>query len=517
MVKKQYFVYLVLLLTAGFSILTWMNASKNAQEMEVFIIDHELPTIGLSLQLSLHMKALVYKQAGEALLQDGFIESWILNGERDVPALVDFMENVRARYGLLDASLVSDETETYYGTDGRVVSLSPTTWERDGWYYIFREAVRDNAGQSTIDSWYYPEEDFLGIYVNVPVYDSSGTFLGVTGGGINAAEFRESLDAYEAAFPITVYLARRDGSLVYSSNPDELKQPVSIGDKWGDDFFGELQRNRTTTGVVHQGQWVPNDVMWSSYMEDWDTYVLVRYRGMALQDKVESEWRNSILRSGIPLGIALVLILGFSFLLERRVKARFLAAEKNVSVRDCLLYMTTCLVRQSRSDFIRQEWSEQKFSDLQKLRSALGIRGLGSRDYPSFEQFSVARILHELILDLTPMAVQSDVAFHATIPEEVASRAGLPGITRLLLEDLFVRFLINAEAGAAILVGLTDRENPRVSVVFQTKQPFSHPDLELCSRVLGDYIGITLETQSGQEGGTIYRISFPHGHSECPS
>jgi hypothetical protein len=80
---------------------------------------------------------------GRSMLQDDYIRDWIVSGAKDPAALIVFMDRVRKQfnYDLIDASIVDDLNETYYGTDGRILRLSPLNQERDGWYYVYRETV----------------------------------------------------------------------------------------------------------------------------------------------------------------------------------------------------------------------------------------------------------------------------------------------------------------------------------------------------------------------------------------
>ena len=79
-----------------------------------------------------------YQRFGHELLRGDFLRDWIVGGEEDEDELRAFLEEIRAQYGMMDASIVSDCSETYYGTDGRTVRISPDNWERDGWYYLYR-------------------------------------------------------------------------------------------------------------------------------------------------------------------------------------------------------------------------------------------------------------------------------------------------------------------------------------------------------------------------------------------
>ncbi len=309
--STRMFVILSVAVLVGFLILTASHALQNGRRIRQFIYEHELPSIGLAVAANLDRTAAKYHRVGEELLRDGFLRDWILDGEQNEQELRAFMEETRARHNMLDASIVSDRTETYYGTDGRTLRLSPRNWERDGWYYSYRELMPE----SNIDAWYYPETGEIGMWVNVPIRDLDGRFLGVTGGGIDATEFSETMHSYDDHPGIVVYMARPDGQLVYATDRSLLAQPVKhLDELWDGAMIPRLQRSELgSQGVVIRPEGSRGPMLWLRYMQPWDTYLIVEHTPERLTARTWNEMLRTLLTSGLLAtslyAIALITIL----------------------------------------------------------------------------------------------------------------------------------------------------------------------------------------------------------------
>ncbi|MBU0927179.1 MAG: cache domain-containing protein [Spirochaetes bacterium] len=302
----------------AFVALTAFFSESERRTAREFIVERELPALGLAASAQLDISASKYKRAGEELLRDGFIRDWILDGERDVPALRDFMKGVRAQYGLLDASIVSDLTETYYGTDGRVLQLSPAETERDGWYYLYRES----ATGSNIDAWYYPETGVVGVYVNIPILDRDGTYLGVTGGGIDTIEFSRIIASYETEKHISVYLARRDGELVYATDKSLLRDRArGLDGLWGEGTLEKLRRGRSiAAGISLEPAGSGGPALWARYLEDWDTYLVVERDAEAIASLSRAATLRAVASISALAIVLLALTIGGFFIADRSIK-----------------------------------------------------------------------------------------------------------------------------------------------------------------------------------------------------
>lgn len=296
MVDTRLFTVLSVVVLSGFLALTGFHALQEGRRTRDFIRDHEMSSLGLALTANLDRTAARYLHVGEELLRDGFLRDWILAGEQDEQALRSFLESVRSRFDMMDASVVSDRTETYYGTDGRTLVLDPDNQERDGWYYLYR----DSLVETNIDSWYYPETGKIGMWVNVPIQDEDGTFLGVTGGGFMSDEFTETLHAFGQLPGVNVYLARKDGQIVYAADAALLKSGAAIDDLWGVTLTGRFAQDHSERpSLVLEPGGLAGPIIWASYCDDWSTYLVLEKTGEIVSARTRATMINSAMAGGI--------------------------------------------------------------------------------------------------------------------------------------------------------------------------------------------------------------------------
>ena len=311
------------------------GAYQGSLQVRNFIKEKELPAVGLAVSARLDKAAYRYKKIGEELLEGNALRRWILSGEKDPEVAVTFMREVRDRYDLLDASLVSDKTERYYNTDYTVLQLSPDNERRDGWYYLYRDSV-DGVN---IDSWHFEKSGLTQVFVNVPIFDHKGNYIGVTGAGINSAKVKEVIVTFEKEYGVRIQLARKDGKVVYTSEggtKDELTEKT----------LDTLLRNQTDPmGIVFQGGGKSSSIFWGTYLGDWNSYLVVEKQG----DEIEADMRESMLSSFLSLGgFALVLFLISIFTLRstfKIMKASLEQKEKKISLQETALRFSGRFVR----------------------------------------------------------------------------------------------------------------------------------------------------------------------------
>lgn len=445
-----------------FIALTGFSAYRDSREALVFIKEREIPALGLATASQLDVAAFRYKRAGEELLRDGFIRDWILSGEKDVSALRGFMDGIRDRHGLLDASIVSDRTETYYGTDGRVLTLSPDNWERDGWYYLYREAMVN----SNIDFWYYPETGIIGMYVNVPIFDRDGSFLGVTGGGINAEEFSRILKSFEQTRGINIYLARRDGRLVYSTDRSLLEGEVKdLNDLWEKPVTEKLRRDqRNTVGLIMEPAGTQGPVLWGKYLEDWDTFLVVERKTEAIASSMRKTVLRSLIAGGVFAASLFILTLAAFHIAYKRVQ-QIQKKEEAVSMRQrAVILGQDRLIRRISAWFSdiskgllhvrRDEALEKEASALTKDIDdcSLALGTLYSTGIPKNEPVQLSEVIHETLLKMNPAAAPRGVALYMQNAASPVSLCGDRTLIRLALEELLDRAVSSSPSGTEILI-----------------------------------------------------------------
>ena len=367
--KERLFHLLSLVVFLAFVALTSFYAWQDSRRVKHFVQHYELPSIGMALAASLDRTAGEYHRISDELLYDDFLRNWILSGEKDVDALRNFLGDVSLRFHLADASLVSDRSETYYSDDRRIVKLDPDNLSRDGWYYLYRDTLR----ATNIDTWYYVEEDKLHIWVNVPLFDDAGEFLGLTGVGVDSEDFSNMLMAYGRLEGVNVYLARVDGQLVYANDRQLLAEQGNLNDLWNTDV-SSLYDNQDVSGLMISHRDDSGALLWIRYMESWNTWLVVEKTAQSIQSRINDSWQSSALMGG-SLGILLFLVIFSSISLTRR------QVDKN----------TLQLESQAGTDSLTGLCNRLNFSrlielELRRLREVKGVSALLLIDIDNFKR-----------------------------------------------------------------------------------------------------------------------------------
>ncbi len=231
-----------------------------------------------------------------ASFETGFFRDWILSGEQNQDELRAFLDGVRSRFDMMDASIVSDLSETYYSTDGRTLVLSPDNTERDGWYYLYRDADIE----TNIDTWYYPESGMVGMWVNASIRDTDGSFLGVTGGGVELSEFSATLHSFGRLPEVNLYLARRDGQIVYAADPQLLRSAANITALWDIPLNDRIVKASIgETWTVIDTERITDPLLFVGYSDTWDTFVVLEKSGHMVRDRIWGTVRSSLLAGGL--------------------------------------------------------------------------------------------------------------------------------------------------------------------------------------------------------------------------
>lgn len=310
--KERLFHLLSLVVFLAFVVLTSFYAWQDSRRVKHFVQHYELPSIGKAVAASLDRTAGEYYRIGDEMLRYDFLRNWILAGEEDVDALRKFLSDISLRFHLANASVVSDRSETYYSDDQRIVKLDPNNVSQDGWYYLYRDTLRD----TNIDTWYYAEEDKLHIWVNVPLFDDAGEFLGLTGVGVDSEDFSNMLMAYGRLEGVNVYLARVDGQLVYANDRQLLAEQRNLDDLW-DAEFNSLHKNQDISGLITATGDNSGTLLWIRFMESWNTWLVVEKTAQSIQSRINDSWQSSALLGG-SLGMLLFLVIFTSITLARR-------------------------------------------------------------------------------------------------------------------------------------------------------------------------------------------------------
>lgn len=497
---------LIVVVFLSFLIMTVFNTISEVSDIRAYMREREMPALGIAAYSRLNSTAAHYKMVGENLLKDDYIRNWITGGEEDVDQLTSFMSEVRDGCGLLDASLVSDLSETYYGTDGRILKLSPDNIVRDGWYYHYRE----NVGESNIDSWYYPETGNIGLWVNIPVRDNNGRYIGVTGGGVDSDVFDRQLKAFEHDWELSIYMVRTDGRLVYSTDRRFLEPPEkAVDDIWGEPVLDRLSREKQNPdGIVILTGEGRGPVLWSGYMPEWETFLIIERSAEAMAAEVHS----SMLSALIPESLLAVALFIFSFAVMRYMSLR---AESSVKTErkilhrfQSVIYLQNNLLKKAETELRGGEKDQQRRS-LRAGREALKMMLSSDSSGYGRVQVNVHEIISDLLLEKSSDFRRRGINLHSRFSSTQFIVAGNDALFGLVFEVLIDKAAASAADESEIVFLSRDRQSSVVvDIAFSHKKGIPADfDISPILPVL-DTLNIRFSTEQTSRDNYIFHLEF---------
>jgi len=506
MTSAQKYFLLNAVIFISFISMAVFNAYDESSKMRTFTREREIPALGIAAYSRLNNTAAYYKDAGSNLLQRDFIQNWITDGEVDVEGLLSFMEEIRAAYGLLDASLVSDLSETYYGTDGRVLNLSPDKPDRDGWYYHYRETV----GKSNIDSWYYPETGVVGLYVNIPVRDENGDYIGVTGGGVDSTVFDRLLKTLENDWNIRIYMVRSDGRLVYATESQLLEPPVKmVDDIWEMPILDKITRDKhNAAGMVIEPDGNSGAILWAGYMPEWETFLIIERDSEAMSSAVRNALLASLVGGGF-LTILLIILTLFVFrFVSRRTSLTVNTSRNFVHRFQSIIYIQNTMLEKAETMLVD---SGEDFAgrELRQKREALKLMMSSDSRTLKVERVNLNDVIHDLLLKKSSEFLRRGINLHSRFSAKRFVISGNDTLVGFLIGDLLDKAAM-AVADESEIVLLTG--NLPQSVTLDIAFPFDFRteidfDVSMLKPVL-EVMNANLEIDESGNGSRIFHLEF---------
>ena len=336
----------------------------------------------------------------------------------------------------------------------------------------------------------YPESGIVGLFINVPIHDAGGRYIGVTGGGVDSTIFSGLLEKLENDWNIEVYLVRNDGRLVYASNRSLLKLPGKTADEiWGGPVIDKLSREKgNPDGIIIEPDGESGAVIWGGYMPEWESYLIVERSADAVRSANRDVFLASVVGSGflaLSLIILNMLILKFFIMPDRRAVD---------SGRDFVKRMQSLIYLQNRLLDEAGAVTSEELSSL-KLMTSAGPRMTQGKPV------SVHELLNEVLIKkrLTPIS---------RLSARKCIAVGNDFLIKLLLEDLLDTAVKWASEDSSIVI-LT-RNTPgfiTLDIAFQTSSPVAEPDVSILNPV-ADVAGAEVSLSEPSSEKIVIQLKF---------
>ena len=245
-IKIKLIVTLSIVLVVAFVSTNLVSYLVSRNSFRATSLDETLPLINHNIYSEIQRDILKPIHVSSLMCNDTFLKDWVLNGERDVPKVVKYLNEIRARYGFFTAFFVSDKTGLYYTYKGILKKIDKKD-PHDVWYYTFKkmnlaldlEVDTDQAHRNT-----------LTVFLNHRLNDYKGGFLGVTGVGLNMDQVGSILREYQKKYHRSIYLVDQKGLVQMHSNPKYVHK-ISLAEHLGDRESARIILAETEKPISH--------------------------------------------------------------------------------------------------------------------------------------------------------------------------------------------------------------------------------------------------------------------------
>ena len=160
------------------------------------------------------------------MASDTFVRDWILQGEVDSNDLVRYLMEIKGKYDVFTAFLVSDKSRIYYHTEGLLKKVSSDD-PRDEWYFRIKNLKEPFEINVDFDM---ANNDAMTVFVNYQMFDYTGNYIGATGVGLAVDVVKKLIQAYEDRYDRLIYFVDKEGNVKLSGDrfPDSLDNVFSI-------------------------------------------------------------------------------------------------------------------------------------------------------------------------------------------------------------------------------------------------------------------------------------------------
>lgn len=210
--KKRSLILLVsALLIVGFLATSLASYYVSRSSLRAQITLSELPLTSDTIYSEIQRDLLQPVLISSMMAHDTLLRDWIIEGERNENDVTRYLEEIRKRYAMVTAFLVSDRTQIYYHADGILKRVSEDE-KRDEWYYNVRAMEPDYEINVDLDM---ANKDTLTIFINYKIYDYDENFLGATGVGITLDSIMQRIEDYQERYNRRVYFVDREGYVTF--------------------------------------------------------------------------------------------------------------------------------------------------------------------------------------------------------------------------------------------------------------------------------------------------------------
>ena len=216
-----------LILMVGFLITNILSYQISKSSLREALINNELPLTSNNIYSEIQQDLLQPVFVASLMANDVFVKDWLLDGEKDVAKIAQYLDEIRNEYGLFTSFLVSDKTRNYYHFKGLTQSVSEKD-ENDQWFF----RVRDNAPAYELNVDHNEAQgNATTIFINHKIFDYDHKFLAAIGVGLKLDTVADIVGRYEESFGRNVYFIDEAGKILVRSQGASITEENIVSGK----------------------------------------------------------------------------------------------------------------------------------------------------------------------------------------------------------------------------------------------------------------------------------------------
>jgi diguanylate cyclase (GGDEF)-like protein len=212
--KKNLILSVSLILAVGFLSISFVSYYIGLNDVRNRITQNDLPLTvdNIYFEILDELQRPIY--VSSFMANDHFFKKWVLDGEQQKAELVQYLKSIKEKNNALSSYFISAKTLNYYHPSGKVVTLSDSN-PKDSWFFSVRDDVSEYQVNIDFD---YLNSDLLTIFINYKMMTEDGTFLGVTGIGIELNVAKSYIEKASKHYKHDIYFLDPAGDLKLSSS-----------------------------------------------------------------------------------------------------------------------------------------------------------------------------------------------------------------------------------------------------------------------------------------------------------
>ena len=215
----------VFILVVGFTSTAGLSYYLTRENVLNTALTETLPLVSEKIYTEIMEDLIDPIKTSSLMANDSFLISWVKSGEKDLPAITEYLGLIKKEYGFSSSFMVSDLTDNYYTPEGILKQISPQD-DHDIWYYNFRDLNKiTDLDVDTNEA----DQGTLTVFINHRLETPEDGFLGVIGVGLQITDISKKLAGYQDRFKHQVYFVDSTGLIQIHPN-SELVEKQRITD-----------------------------------------------------------------------------------------------------------------------------------------------------------------------------------------------------------------------------------------------------------------------------------------------